>query len=133
MLLTDKEALEGLPESAVNAAAELAKSKDKKGWLISLSYPSYVPFMKFSSRRDLREKLYKAFSSKGFQDNSNNNEAIVLELVKLRQQRAQLLAYENHAQYVLEERMAKSPAKVKDFLNHLLEKALPAAKRSLRS
>lgn len=129
MLLTDKEALEGLPESAVNAAAELAKSKDKKGWLISLSYPSYVPFMKFSSRRDLREKLYKAFSSKGFQDNSNNNEAIVLELVKLRQQRAQLLAYENHAQYVLEERMAKSPAKVKDFLNHLLEKALPAAKR----
>lgn len=129
MLLTDKEALEGLPESAVNAAAELAKSKDKKGWLISLSYPSYVPFMKFSSHRDLREKLYKAFSSKGFQDNSNNNEAIVLELVKLRQQRAQLLAYENHAQYVLEERMAKSPAKVKDFLNHLLEKALPAAKR----
>lgn len=129
MHLTDKEALEGLPESAVNAAAELAKSKDKKGWLISLSYPSYVPFMKFSSRRDLREKLYKAFTSKGFQDNSNNNEAIVLELVKLRQQRAQLLGYENHAQYVLEERMAKSPAKVKDFLNHLLEKALPAAKR----
>ena len=129
MHLTDKEALEGLPESAVNAAAELAKSKDKKGWLISLSYPSYVPFMKFSSRRDLREKLYKAFTSKGFQDNSNNNEAIVLELVKLRQQRAQLLGYENHAQYVLEERMAKSPTKVKDFLNHLLEKALPAAKR----
>lgn len=129
MHLTDKEALEGLPESAVNAAAELAKSKDKKGWLISLSYPSYVPFMKFSSRRDLREKLYKAFTSKGFQDNSNNNEAIVLELVKLRQQRSQLLGYENHAQYVLEERMAKSPAKVKDFLNHLLEKALPAAKR----
>ena len=129
MHLTDKEALEGLPESAVNAAAELATSKDKKGWLISLSYPSYVPFMKFSSRRDLREKLYKAFTSKGFQDNSNNNEAIVLELVKLRQQRAQLLGYENHAQYVLEERMAKSPAKVKDFLNHLLEKALPAAKR----
>jgi len=129
MHLTDKEALEGLPESAVNAAAELAKSKDKKGWLISLSYPSYVPFMKFSSRRDLREKLYKAFTSKGFQDNSNNNEAIVLELVKLRQQRAQLLGYENHAQYVLEERMAKSPAKVKDFLNYLLQKALPAAKR----
>ncbi|MEN8666274.1 MAG: M3 family metallopeptidase [Flavobacteriaceae bacterium] len=129
MHLTDKEALEGLPESAVNAAAELAKSKDKKGWLISLSYPSYVPFMKFSSRRDLREKLYKAFTSKGFQDNSNNNEAIVLELVKLRQQRAQLLGYENHAQYVLEERMAKSPAKVKDFLNYLLEKVLPAAKR----
>ncbi len=129
MHLTDKEALEGLPESAVNAAAELAKSKDKKGWLISLSYPSYVPFMKFSSRRDLREKLYKAFTSKGFQDNSNNNEAIVLELVKLRQQRAHLLGYETHAQYVLEERMAKSPAKVKDFLNHLLETALPAAKR----
>lgn len=132
MHLTEKEALDGLPESAVQAAAELAKSKDKKGWLISLSYPSYVPFMKFSSRRDLREKLYRAFSSKGFQHNSNNNETIVLEIVKLRQQRAQILGYKNHAAYVLEERMAKSPAAVKDFLNTLLEKALPAAKREFK-
>nr|MCW1953440.1 M3 family metallopeptidase [Flavobacteriia bacterium] len=128
MHLTEKEALEGLPESAVNAAAELAKSKNMTGWLVSLSYPSYVPFMKFSSRRDLREKLYKAFSSKGFQENSNNNESIVLEIVTLRQQRSQLLGYENHAAYVLEERMAKSPATVQDFLKTLLEKALAAAK-----
>ncbi len=88
--------------------------------------------MKFSSRRDLREKLYRAFSSKGFQDNDNNNETIVLEIVNLRQQRAQILGYKNHAAYVLEERMAKSPAAVKDFLNTLLEKALPAAKRELK-
>lgn len=129
--ITDELALDGLPDSVKTAAEDLAKSKEKEGWLFTLDYPSYVPFMKFSTQRSLREKMYKAFTSKGFQKNENNNEAIVLNIVRLRHQRAQLLGYENHAQYVLEERMAKSPATVFDFSQNILDKALPAAKAEL--
>jgi oligopeptidase A len=129
--ITDELALDGLPDSVKTAAEGLAKSKEKEGWLFTLDYPSYVPFMKFSTQRSLREKMYKAFTSKGFQKNENNNEAIVLDIVRLRHQRAQLLGYENHAQYVLEERMAKSPATVFDFSQNILDKALPAAKAEL--
>jgi peptidyl-dipeptidase Dcp len=131
--ITDELALDGLPDSVKTAAEDLAKSKEKEGWLFTLDYPSYVPFMKFSTQRSLREKMYKAFTSKGFQKNENNNEAIVLNIVRLRHQRAQLLGYENHAQYVLEERMAKSPATVFDFSQNILDKALPAAKAELET
>lgn len=131
--ITDELALDGLPDSVKTAAEDLAKSKEKEGWLFTLDYPSYVPFMKFSTQRSLREKMYKAFTSKGFQKNENNNEAIVLDIVRLRHQRAQLLGYENHAQYVLEERMAKSPAKVFDFSQNILDKALPAAKAEMET
>ena len=131
--ITDELALDGLPDSVKTAAEDLAKSKEKEGWLFTLDYPSYVPFMKFSTQRSLREKMYKAFTSKGFQKNENNNEAIVLDIVRLRHQRAQLLGYENHAQYVLEERMAKSPATVFDFSQNILDKALPAAKAELET
>lgn len=131
--ITDELELDGLPDSVKTAAEDLAKSKEKEGWLFTLDYPSYVPFMKFSTQRSLREKMYKAFTSKGFQKNENNNEAIVLNIVRLRHQRAQLLGYENHAQYVLEERMAKSPATVFDFSQNILDKALPAAKAEMET
>ena len=131
--ITDELELDGLPDSVKTAAEDLAKSKEKEGWLFTLDYPSYVPFMKFSTQRSLREKMYKAFTSKGFQKNENNNEAIVLDIVRLRHQRAQLLGYENHAQYVLEERMAKSPATVFDFSQNILDKALPAAKAEMEA
>lgn len=131
--ITDELELDGLPDSVKTAAEDLAKSKEKEGWLFNLDYPSYVPFMKFSTQRSLREKMYKAFTSKGFQKNENNNEAIVLNIVRLRHQRAQLLGYENHAQYVLEERMAKSPATVFDFSQNILDKALPAAKAEMET
>lgn len=131
--ITDELALDGLPDSVKTAAEDLAKSKEKEGWLFTLDYPSYVPFMKFSTQRSLREKMYKAFTSKGFQKNENNNEAIVLNIVRLRHQRAQLLGYENHAKYVLEERMAKSPATVFDFSQNILDKALPAAKAEMET
>ena len=85
--------------------------------------------MTYSTRRDLRQKMHRAFGSKGFQDNENNNETIIQELVKLRAERAQLLGYESHAHYVLEERMAQSPSNVYDFLNNIQEKALPFAKK----
>ena len=131
--LNEESHLEGLPESVKTAAQDLAKSKDKKGWIFTLDYPSYVPFMKYSTQRSLREKMYKAFTSKGYQKNENNNEAIVLEIIQLRDQRAKLLGYNNHAQYVLEERMAKSPEAVLDFLGNILDKALPAAKKEMEA
>jgi len=133
LLLTKEEQVAGLPESVLTAAADLAASKEKEGWLINLDYPSYVPFMKFASNRGLRETLHKAFTSKGYLDNKNNNEKIVLEIVSLRHQRAVLLGYENHATYVLEERMAKSPKAVQSFLKSILDKALPAAQKEFKT
>lgn len=132
-LLIDKEEdLEGLPEGFIEMAKAAAVEKDLDGWLITLSYPSYIPFMKFSKKRALREKLYRAFSSRGFQDNENNNTKIIQSIVKLRYDRAQLLGYESHAHYILEERMAESPKKVFEFLEQLNVKAKPAAEREFK-
>ncbi len=128
-LITDEADLEGLTEDYIEMAKAMADEKEKEGWLISLAYPSYIPFMKFSKKRALREKLYRAFSQKGFQDNDNNNEALVLKIVSLRDKRAKLLGYSSHAHFVLEERMAESPDRVNNFLGELYEKAKTAAER----
>jgi len=129
MHLTDEADLKGLPNHAKEAAKLLAKSKGLKGWLITLDYPSYIPFMTYAKNRHLREKLAKAFGKKGFQQNDNNNEQVILDIVKLKAQRAQLLGYKTHADFILEERMAKNPKTVSDFLNTLLVKAKPAAQK----
>ncbi|WP_458627576.1 M3 family metallopeptidase [Winogradskyella sp. PC D3.3] len=128
MHLTDESELSGLPEGAKEAAKQLAESKDKDGWLITLDYPSYIPFMTYADNRALREKLSKAFGRKGFQNDELDNQNIVLKIAQLRFERAQLLGYKTHAHFVLEERMAETPEKVTSFLNELLEKAKPAAK-----
>ncbi|MDJ0645305.1 MAG: M3 family metallopeptidase [Flavobacteriaceae bacterium] len=127
--IKDENQLQGLPESAKEAAVLLAKQKEKEGWLFTLDYPSYIPFMTYADDRSLREQLSKAFGAKGFQENKYNNEEIVLQLIKLRHDRANLLGYKTHADFVLEERMAESPGKVLSFENDLLEKAKPAAER----
>ena len=129
LLLTNKNQLKGLPEGAVEAAKMMAKEIDKKGWLITLDYPSYIPFMTYADDRSLREKLAKAFGARGFQKNKYNNQQVVLQIVKLRYQRANLLGYKTHAHFVLEERMAENPKKVIQFLNKILIKAKPAAKK----
>ena len=129
MLLTKEEQLKGLPEGAKEAAAQLAKSKEKEGWLVTLDYPSYIPFMKYAENRGLRKELSLAFGSKGFHCDELDNQKNVLKIVNLRHERANLLGYDTHAHFVLEERMAETPQKVLDFLNELLEKAKPAAKR----
>ncbi|WP_420320233.1 M3 family metallopeptidase [Flagellimonas sp.] len=129
LLLTDESDLDGLPEGAKEAAAQLAKSKDKAGWLITLDYPSYIPFMKYAKNRELRKQLALAFGSKGFHGDELDNQENVLKIVSLRHERANLLGYKTHADFVLEERMAETPEKVLDFLNELLEKAKPAAKK----
>ena len=125
--LTDKKDLAGLPEGTIEAAREMAQSQEKEGWIFTLDYPSYVPFMTYAENRELRKKMAVAFGAKGFQQNEFNNEEIVLKIAQLRYERAQILGYESHAHFVLEERMAERPEKVIAFLNNLLEKAKPAA------
>ena len=127
--LTDENDLAGLPDSVKEAARMLAKQREKNGWVFTLDYPSYIPFMTYADNRELRKELSIAFGKKGFQDNENNNEQIVLDIVKLRHQRANLLGYKTHAHFVLEERMAETPEKVMSFSNDLLTKAKPAAER----
>lgn len=127
MLLTKEEEVAGLPEGAKEAAQQLAESKGKKGWLITLHYPSYIPFMTYANNRELRKKLAIASGAKAFHNDALDNQENVLEIVKLRHERANLLGYKTHAHFVLEERMAKTPEKVETFLNELLEKAKPAA------
>ncbi|NNE32851.1 MAG: M3 family metallopeptidase [Winogradskyella sp.] len=129
MHLTDESEVSGLPEGAKEAAKQLAESKNKEGWLITLDYPSYIPFMTYADNRKLREKLSKAFGSKGFNNDELDNQDIVLKIANLRFDRAQLLGYKTHAHFVLEERMAETPEKVTTFLNELLAKAKPAAKK----
>jgi len=125
--LTNKEDLEGLPEGAVEAAANLALQHGKEGYIFTLDYPSYLPFITYTRNRELRREIAIANGRKGFQENEYNNENIVLDIVKLRNQRALLLGYASHAAFVLEERMAQNPEKVFTFLNDLLIKAKPAA------
>lgn len=132
LLVTDESKLEGLPESEKETAAQLAKDKGKEGFIFTLQYPSYIPFMKYVKNRELRKELSIAFGAKGFQDNKFNNEDIVLKITNLRHQRANLLGYNTHADFVLEERMAKTPEKVNDFLEELLEKAKPAAEKEFK-
>lgn len=131
--LTDESDLDGLPEGAKEAAAQLATSKGKEdGWLITLDYPSYIPFMKYAKNRALRKELSLAFGSKGFHNDELDNQENVLEIANLRFERSNLLGYKTHADFVLEERMAETPEKVHSFLNELLEKAKPAAEREFK-
>ncbi|WP_410007039.1 M3 family metallopeptidase [Aequorivita nionensis] len=127
--LTDKKYLSGLPEGVIEAAAQTAEEKEKKGWVFTLDYPSYVPFVTYADNRELRKKMAIAFGAKGFHNDALDNQQNVLQIANLRHKRANLLGYKSHAHFVLEERMAETPEKVKSFLNELLGKAKPAAQK----
>lgn len=127
MLITDESELAGLPESIQEAAAALAKEKGKEGWLINLSAPSYVPFIRYSERRDLREKLYRAYMSVGNKGDEFDNREIIKKIVNIRLEIAQLMGHKNYAEYVLEHKMAKTPANVYNLLNQLLDAYKPVA------
>ena len=129
MIIKQKQDLAGLPEDVKESARQLAENSNEDGWMITLDYPSYVPFMTYAHNRDLRKKLALAFGKKAFKNNQYDNQDIVLQIAKLRYRRATLLGYQTHAEFVLEERMAKSQKKVLAFLNELLEKAKPAAQK----
>ena len=127
--ITDEKDLSGLPEGVIEAASQTAEEKGKEGWVFTLDYPSYVPFLTYADNRELRKKMAIAFGAKGFNNDEFDNQQNVLQIAQLRQKRANLLGYKSHAHFVLEERMAETPEKVKSFLNELLEKAKPAAKK----
>ncbi len=131
LLLTQNEDLAGLPEGAIEAAAAAAAAKGHPGqWLFNLQMPSYVPFMTYAQNRGLREKIWRAYASRAYNDKFDNQEGI-LKIVQLRDQRARLLGYKSHADFVLAERMAKDPATVKTFLNQLLKASQNAGQRDV--
>src|SRR5690606_31599018 len=127
--ITNEKDLSGLPEGVIEAAAQTAEEKGKKGWIFTLDYPSYVPFLTYADNRELRKRLAIAFGARCFHNDELDNQQNVLQIANLRHQRANLLGYESHAHFVLEERMAETPEKVKSFLNELLGKAKPAAQK----
>lgn len=129
--ITDKNDLKGLPEGTIEAAKSLAKSKELEGWIFTLDHPSYLPFVTYADNRELRKEIAIAAGKKAFQNNEFDNQKITLKIAKLRFERANLLGYRTHSDFVLEERMAQNPDKVKSFLNDLLSKAKPAAEREM--
>jgi len=127
--ITNETDLKGLPEGTIEAAKSLAKSKELEGWIFTLDFPSYIPFVTYADNRELRKEMAIAAGKKAFQNNEFDNQEITLKIAKLRFERANLLGYKTHSHFVLEERMAQNPDKVKLFLNDLLAKAKPAALR----
>jgi peptidyl-dipeptidase Dcp len=126
--ISKEDDLRGLPDSAIDMAKQMAEAKQLEGWLFTLDYPSYVPFMTYAENRELRQQMSHAFGQRGFQNNQNNNENIILSIVALKHQRAGLLGYASHAAFVLEERMAKDEETVLSFLNDLKDKSYLKAK-----
>jgi len=129
--ITNKEDLAGIPEPILAQYAEEAKERGLEGYAITLQYPSYIPAMTYADNRNLRQELALANGKKAFDGGEFDNQNLIKEIIKLRQQKAELLGYKNFAEYVLEERMAESPKKVFDFLNQLLTAATPYAEKEI--
>ncbi|MCB0394723.1 MAG: M3 family metallopeptidase, partial [Bdellovibrionales bacterium] len=131
LLVTDSKNLNGVPESAVESAKQLAETKSKsEGWLFNLEMPSYVPFLTYCPNRELREKMWRAYGSRSMSGEFATKD-IINKIVNLRHERAKLLGYKSHADYVLEERMAKSASQVFNFLEELLKPSRPSAEKDL--
>lgn len=128
--LTEEEQLEGLPDFVREAAAEEAASRGKDGWVFTLDHPSFVPFMQYSSRRDLRERLWKAYNTRCIGDKFDN-EANIRKIVDLSTRRARMLGYDTYADYATEERMAKNKETVISFVDEMMSKCLPFARKDV--
>jgi peptidyl-dipeptidase Dcp len=130
LVIENEEDLAGLPESSIIGAAEAAKEAGLEGkWVFTTHKPSMIPFLQFSEKRDLREKLYRAYTKRGDNDNEYDNKKILSDLIKLRVERANLLGYETYADYRLETRMSGNPEAVYALLDRLWEASLPVAKK----
>ena len=127
LVLTDEAQLKGLPQSAIDAAAEAAREKQKEGWVFTLQAPSYVPFLTYAANRELRKEIYMAYNTKCTHDNANNNFDIVKQLVNTRLAIARLLGYKDYASYKLERRMAQNSTHVYQLLDQLLDAYKPTA------
>ena len=117
--ITDEDDLEGLPEGIIEAAAGEAENSGRKGWVFTLHFPSYIPFMQYAAKRQLRELMFRAYSSRAFKKKKNDNREIVRKIISLRHEKASLLSYDNYAEFVLGDRMLDSPGRVIDFLEEL--------------
>lgn len=129
--ITRKEELAGIPEAIIEQYAEEAKERNLEGCVVTLQYPSYIPLMTYAENRDLRKELALANGKKSFDGGEFDNQHMIKEILELKQQKAELLGYATYADFVLEERMAKSPGKVLDFLNEMLTKAKPYADKEI--
>ena len=132
-LVIDNEAdLAGLPQSSIDAAAKQAKDEGKEDkWIFTLSKPSLIPFLQYADNRELRKQMYTAYYNRGDNNNENDNKELIKQMLKLRQQKAQLLGYDNHANYVLSVNMAHDAATVDQFLIDIFNPAQELAKREL--
>lgn len=129
--LTDVADTEGLPAFVLDMGEAEAKNRGLDGWVFTLQAPSMQPFMKYSKKRELREKMWKAYNSRCFADDSLSNKEIIKRIADLRLQKARLLGYDTHADYVLEERMAKNIPTVNGFLEQLLDKSISYAREEV--
>ncbi len=129
--ISDKKDLAGIPDAIIAQYAVEAKERNLDGFVVTLQYPSYVPFMTYAENRELRKELALANGKKSFHNDELDNQNLIKELISLKQEKAQLLGYKTYADYVLEERMAKSPEKVLEFLHELLAKAKPFAEKEI--
>ncbi len=131
--LTRKSDLAGLPGNLIEMAGMEASSRNRKGWIFTLHYPSYIPFMQYSERRELREKMLKAYSSRCYRGNEYDNRELVIKMVNLRLDLANILGFKTFADLALVDRMAGSYEKAGHFLQELFEASQPAAARDFES
>lgn len=131
--IKEKDKLEGLPDTAIDAAALAASERKLEGWVFTLDYPSYSPFMSYSTQRDLRKQMYMARNTECIHDNDANNLKICQRLVNLRREMAQLLGYETYADYVLKHRMAGNVSNVYKLLNDLIAAYKPTAIKEVKA
>jgi peptidyl-dipeptidase Dcp len=130
LVIDKKEDLSGLPASLVEAAANEAKKRNQVGkWIFTLQNPSIMPFLQYADNRALREQIFRAYLERGNHNDERDNKALMGKMVTLRAEKAQLLGYENHAAFVLEESMASTPAKVSELLNQLWAASVPVTKQ----
>ncbi len=130
LVVDNEEGLAGLPEDVIARAAEDAKGFNEEGkWVFTLAKPSMLPFLQYAENRDLREKLYRGYFMRGDNDNDADNKETIKKMVKLRDEKAKLLGFRNHADYIIDVNMAKTPEAVYEFLMQLWNPALKMAKR----
>jgi len=130
LTIEDKKDLSGLPQNLIDAAAETAKKSGQEGkWIFTLHNPSIMPFLQYSDKRDLRENIWRAYTNRGNNNNNNDNKDIITEIVNLRIEKAKLLGYKTHADFILEENMAKNPKNVYNLLDKLWEPSIKMARK----
>ena len=129
--LTDENEVAGVPTSSLEAAKMTAKEKGQSGWTFTLQAPSYIPFMQYADHRPSREKMHRAFSTRCF-GGAHDNQKVIRRTLELREKRAQLLGFKNHAEYVLEKRMAEKPSQVFEFLEKIKKASFTAAKNEVK-